>query len=86
MPLPSAVVIAGQPMTPHARTDLRNSPLFVVFNPVSGPGDPEQLGPAVEAACAAAGRRCELLPVAQPSRLTETAREAVRRARAAGER
>jgi diacylglycerol kinase family enzyme len=71
-------------MTPPASTDPRTSPLFVVFNPVSGQGDPEQLGPAVEAACAEAGRRCELLPVAQPGRLTETAREAVRRARAAG--
>lgn len=57
-------------------------PFFVVFNRASGHGDRDELGPAVEAACAAAGRRCELLPVEQPGRLAETAREAVRRARA----
>ncbi|WP_343627257.1 diacylglycerol kinase family protein [Roseateles sp.] len=57
-------------------------PFFVVFNRASGHGDRDELGPAVEAACAAAGRRCELLPVEQPGRLAETAREAVKRARA----
>ena len=57
-------------------------PFFVVFNRASGHGDRDELGPAVESACAAAGRRCELLPVEQPGQLAETAREAVRRARA----
>ena len=56
-------------------------PLFVVFNRASGRGNRDELGPAVEAACTAAGRRCELLPVTRPGQLPETAREAVRRAR-----
>lgn len=60
------------------------SPLFVVFNRASGRGNRDELGPAVEAACVAAGRRCELLPVDKPGRLPETAREAVRRARVVG--
>lgn len=38
------------------------SPLFVVFNHASGRGDRDELAPAVQAACAGAGRRCELLP------------------------
>ena len=60
------------------------SPLFVVFNRASGHGDRDEVGPAVEAACAAVGRRCELLPVTSPDRLAETASEAVRRAQAVG--
>lgn len=60
------------------------SPLFVVFNRSSGRGNRDEVGPAVEAACTAAGRRCELLPVEQPGQLGELAREAVRRAIAAG--
>jgi len=60
------------------------SPLFVVFNRASGRGDRDEVGPAVEAACAAAGRRCELLPVEQPGQLAAKAQEAVRRARAVG--
>ena len=59
------------------------SPLFVVFNRAAGRGDRDELGPAVASACAAVGRRCELLPVEQPGRLAETAREAVQRAREA---
>jgi len=59
------------------------SPLFVVFNRASGRGDRDEVGPAVEAACAAAGRRCELLPVEQAGRLADVARDAVRRAVAA---
>ncbi|WP_457420465.1 diacylglycerol/lipid kinase family protein [Roseateles sp. P5_E7] len=58
-------------------------PLFVVFNRASGHGDRDEVGPAVEAACAAAGRRCELFPVEQPGRLAEIAGQAVRRAREA---
>jgi diacylglycerol kinase family enzyme len=60
------------------------APLFVVFNRASGKGNRDELGPAVEAACAAAGRRCQLMPVARPQELAETAREAVRQASAAG--
>ncbi len=62
----------------------RSAPLFVVFNRASGRGDRDELGPAVEAACRAAGRVCELLPVEEPGRLADTAREAVRRASEAG--
>jgi len=65
-------------------TEVPSSPLFVVFNRASGRGDRDELGPAVDATCTAAGRRCELLPVEQPGCLAETAREAVRRARQAG--
>lgn len=60
------------------------SPLFVVFNRASGRGNRDEVGPAVEAACAAAGRRCELLPVERPGELPDVAREAVRRAREVG--
>ncbi|MCE4554704.1 diacylglycerol/lipid kinase family protein [Roseateles cellulosilyticus] len=56
-------------------------PLFVVFNRASGHSDRDELGPAVEAACAAAGRRCELLPVNHPRDLAAKAGDAVRRAR-----
>ncbi|MEO6276626.1 diacylglycerol kinase family protein [Roseateles sp.] len=55
-------------------------PLFVVFNRASGAGDRDEVGPAVEAACAAAGRRCELFPVEQPGRLAQAASQAVQRA------
>ena len=65
-------------------TASRLSPLFVVFNRSSGRGNRDEVGPAVEAACRAAGRVCELMPVEAPGRLAETAREAVRRARDAG--
>jgi diacylglycerol kinase family enzyme len=60
--------------------DHTHQPLFVVFNRASGAGDRDEVGPAVEAACAAAGRRCELFPVEQPGRLAEIAGQAVRRA------
>jgi diacylglycerol kinase family enzyme len=69
-------------MTPTAQP--ATDTLFVVFNRASGRGNRDEVGPAVEAACVAAGRRCELLPVEQPERLAETAREAVRRASPAG--
>jgi len=62
----------------------RRPPLFVVFNRASGRDDRDALGPALQAACAAAGRSFELLPVDRPGRLAETARDAVQRARAAG--
>lgn len=69
-------------MTPESAR--RNAPLFVVFNPASGRGDPDALGPDVQAACEAAQRRCELLPVTQAGQLADVAREAVRRAREVG--
>lgn len=69
-------------MTPPAPPS--SAPFFIVFNRASGHGDRDEVGPTVEATCAAAGRRCELLPVDRPGRLAETAREAVRRAREVG--
>ncbi|MDR7295509.1 diacylglycerol kinase family enzyme [Pelomonas aquatica] len=76
----------AQPTThmPPSPGSAAASPLFVVFNPAAGSSAEEELAPAVEAACAAAGRRCELLPVAHPRGLADAAREAVRRAHAAG--
>ncbi|MDH0867087.1 diacylglycerol kinase family protein [Mitsuaria sp. GD03876] len=62
----------------------RSPPLFVVFNRASGRGDRDEVGPAVEAACRAADRVCELMPVTAPGELGGIAREAVRRAREAG--
>ena len=56
------------------------APLYVVFNRASGRGNRDELGPAVEAACAAAGRACRLLPVEQPGQLAAVARDAVREA------
>lgn len=58
------------------------APLFIVFNRTSGKGDRDELGPAVASASAAAGRRCELLPVEQPGQLAAKAAEAVRQAQA----
>jgi diacylglycerol kinase family enzyme len=70
------------PMT--ASNHSSQAPLFVVFNRASGHGDRDEVGPAVETACAAVGRRCVLLPVESPGRLAEIAGEAVRRARDEG--
>lgn len=61
-----------------------SGPLFVVFNQASGRADRSELGRAVEAACRAAGRGFELMPVDRPRRLPEVAAQAVRRAQAAG--
>jgi len=65
-------------------TASRLPPLFVVFNRASGRGDRDEVGPAVEAACRAAGRSCELHPVDTPGSLPDIAQEAVRRARETG--
>lgn len=62
--------------------DAAPAPLIVVFNRASGHGDRDELGPAVQAACDSAGRRCELFPVERPDRLGRVALEAVRRAKA----
>ncbi len=70
--------------SPNASSHTHGSPLFVVFNRASGAGNRDEVGPAVEAACTAAGRRFELMPVAKPGELPDTAREAVKRAREVG--
>ena len=58
-------------------------PLFVVFNLGSGADDAEAAARAIEQACANAGRELHLLPVEDPRRIGDVAREAVRLARAA---
>lgn len=74
-----AAIVRGT-MTPPVTA----APLFVVFNRASGRGNRDELGPAVEAACAAAGRRCQLFPVEHAERLSAIARDTVQQARAAG--
>jgi diacylglycerol kinase family enzyme len=58
--------------------------LFIVFNIGSGHGDAAEARTAIEQACAAAGRELNLLVVDEPGRITELAREAVRRAQQDG--
>jgi diacylglycerol kinase family enzyme len=72
------------PAHPHHAHAASASPLFVVFNPAAGRDAREELAPAVEAACAAVGLRFEVLAIERPRGLADTAREAVRRARATG--
>lgn len=57
------------------------APLILLFNPVSGHGDPQQTRSAIEAACAAARRPLVLRQVDDPQRLPALAREAVALAR-----
>lgn len=61
-----------------------SGPLFIVFNPGSGAGDSKLAQTAIREACEAAGRGFELLTVSATQSVPELAREAVRRARAAG--
>jgi diacylglycerol kinase family enzyme len=60
------------------------APLFVLFNIGSGAGDAAEARAAIEQACAAAGRSLQLFVVDDPRRIAELARDAVRKARAAG--
>jgi diacylglycerol kinase family enzyme len=55
-------------------------PLFIVLNTGSGRGDAQALQDTVRRILDAAGRRYQLIPVEDPSRLAESARTAVRRA------
>lgn len=75
------------PMTPSqqspaagARSLTGQEPLFIVLNTGSGRGDAQALQDTIRGMLDAAGRRYELMPVQDPSRLTEQAREALRRA------
>ena len=72
---PAAPLSFGTPL-PCLPMTLPPDSLFVVFNRASGRGNRDEVGPAVEAACAAAGRACRLFPVEQPGQLPELAREA----------
>jgi len=59
-------------------------PLFIVFNPGSGDGDPAQAREAIEAGCAAAGRALHLFVVDAPDRLQALAEEAAQAAHREG--
>jgi len=62
----------------------RDAPLFVVFNIGSGHGDAEAAKAVISGACAAAGRRCELLVVQEAKQIGTLAQQAVQGARQAG--
>ncbi len=63
-----------------AHTLTGQEPLFIVLNTGSGRGDAQVLQDAIRRILDEAGRRHELMPVQDPSRLAETAQTAVRRA------
>ena len=58
-------------------------PLFIVFNMGSGHGDAAEARAAIDTACAAAGRAVHVMVVADPHRISDLAREAVRLAQRA---
>ena len=58
-------------------------PLFIVFNMGSGHGDAAEARAAIDAACSAAGRAVHVMVVADPQRIDDLAREAVRLAQRA---
>ena len=59
-------------------------PLFIVFNIGSGHGDASHARDAIDSACAAAGRRVDVMVVDPAQPIDALAREAVRRAQACG--
>ncbi|WYX37988.1 acylglycerol kinase family protein [Achromobacter xylosoxidans] len=62
----------------------RDTNLFIVLNTGSGRGDAQALQDIIRRVLDQAGRRFQLMPVDDPSRLVATAREAVALAREAG--
>ncbi len=74
---------ASQSSHPAPSAPTAAGPLFIVFNPGSGGGDPEQAQALIREACAAAGRSVELFVVGPGRPPTALAGEAVRRARQA---
>lgn len=79
------------PMTPiqqspanGARPLAGHEPLFIVLNTGSGRGDAQVLQDIIRRVLDEAGRRYQLMPIDDPSRLVATAREAVALAREAG--
>lgn len=68
--------------TAGAQSLTGQEPLFIVLNTGSGRGDAQVLQETIRRVLDEAGRRHELMPVDDPSRLADTARAAVRRARA----
>lgn len=79
------------PMTPIQQSPASGAPplaghepLFIVLNTGSGRGDAQALQDIIRRVLDEAGRRFQLMPVDDPSRLVATAREAVALAREAG--
>ncbi len=75
------------PMTPsdqrpgtEAQSLTGQEPLFIVLNTGSGRGDAQVLQDTIRGILDEAGRRYTLMPVDDPTRLTETAQSAVKRA------
>lgn len=66
-----------------ARPLTGQEPLFIVLNTGSGRGDAQALQDTIRRVLDEAGRRYQLMPVDDPSQLTETARAAVVQARQA---
>ncbi|MFY4256037.1 diacylglycerol/lipid kinase family protein [Achromobacter xylosoxidans] len=76
-PIQQSPASGAHPLTGH-------EPLFIVLNTGSGRGDAQALQDIIRRVLDEAGRRYQLMPVDDPSRLVVTAREAVARAREAG--
>ncbi|MGR6078615.1 diacylglycerol/lipid kinase family protein [Achromobacter xylosoxidans] len=76
-PIQQSPASGAPPLTGH-------EPLFIVLNTGSGRGDAQALQDIIRRVLDEAGRRFQLMPVDDPSRLVATAREAVARAREAG--
>lgn len=78
------------PMTPNQQSPVTGArpltgqePLFIVLNTGSGRGDAQVLQDTIRRVLDEAGRPYQLMPVDDPSRLTETAQAAVAQAREA---
>ncbi|WP_241120966.1 diacylglycerol/lipid kinase family protein [Achromobacter xylosoxidans] len=76
-PIQQSPASGAPPLTGH-------EPLFIVLNTGSGRGDAQALQDIIRRVLDEAGRRFQLMPVDDPSRLVATAREAVALAREAG--
>lgn len=76
-PIQQSPASGAPPLTGH-------EPLFIVLNTGSGRGDAQALQDIIRRVLDEAGRRFQLMPVDDPSRLVDTAREAVALAREAG--
>lgn len=76
-PIQQSPATGAPPLTGH-------EPFFIVLNTGSGRGDAQALQDIIRRVLDQAGRRFQLMPVDDPSRLVATAREAVALAREAG--
>ncbi len=75
-PIQQSPATGARPLTGH-------DPLFIVLNTGSGRGDAQALQDTIRRVLDEAGRRYQLMPVDDPSRLVATARDAVAQARQA---